>query len=203
MKDPRTKESRGFAFVTFQEVGPAEEAIQALNATTLDGRTILVEKAKRGRARTRRFAVFTGQLRLTNGTKLMPVLAIATPGQYQGPEKNRINDFGGRGGYGGDRRGPPGGRDYGGPPPRRYDDRDDRRGPPGPPRGGGGDRDRDYGGSRRYDDRPPRRDLDDRGPPRRDFDDRAPPRRDYDRRDEEPRRERREYTRDDAPPRRY
>lgn len=56
MKDPRTRDSRGFAFVTFEEVSAAEEAMNALNATVLDGRTMLVEKAKRGRARTREFA---------------------------------------------------------------------------------------------------------------------------------------------------
>ena len=55
MKDPRTREPRGFAFVTFVEVGPAEEAVQALNGTNLDGRSIIVEKAKRGRARTREY----------------------------------------------------------------------------------------------------------------------------------------------------
>lgn len=56
MKDPRTRDSRGFAFVTFEEVSAAEEAMNALNATVLDGRTMLVEKAKRGRARTRESA---------------------------------------------------------------------------------------------------------------------------------------------------
>lgn len=55
MKDPRTRESRGFAFVTFEEPAAAEEAISALDGTTLDERTIMVEKAKRGRARTRKY----------------------------------------------------------------------------------------------------------------------------------------------------
>lgn len=54
MLDPRTREPRGFAFVTFVEVEPAQEATQALNGTNLDGRSIIVEKAKRGRARTRK-----------------------------------------------------------------------------------------------------------------------------------------------------
>ena len=58
MKDPRTRESRGFAFVTFEEPAAAEEAISALNGTTLDERTITVEKAKRGRARTRKWLCF-------------------------------------------------------------------------------------------------------------------------------------------------
>lgn len=161
MTDPRTRESRGFAFVTLVEPDAASEAMKALNGTTLDNRTLVVEMAKRGRART------------------------PTPGQYQGPEKNRSI------GFGGDRRGgyePRRDRDY---PPRRYDD--DRRAAP--MRGG----DRDY--RSRDDDRPPRRDYDDRAP-RRDYDDRRPPpRRDGDRRDDEPRRERREPERDG--PRRY
>ena len=44
MKDPHTRESRGFGFVTFERVEDAEAALAALNATTLDDRTITVEK---------------------------------------------------------------------------------------------------------------------------------------------------------------
>lgn len=57
MRDPRTRDSRGFAFVTFTEVAAAEEAMNALNATTLDDKVITVEKAKRGRARTRKLSM--------------------------------------------------------------------------------------------------------------------------------------------------
>ena len=52
MRDPHTKESRGFAFVTMEEVADAEAAMAGLNATELMGRVINVEKARRGRART-------------------------------------------------------------------------------------------------------------------------------------------------------
>jgi len=44
MKDPHTRESRGFGFVTFEEAVDADAAMAALNATTLDDRTISVEK---------------------------------------------------------------------------------------------------------------------------------------------------------------
>jgi len=44
MKDPHTRESRGFGFVTFEEAEDADAAMAALNATTLDDRTISVEK---------------------------------------------------------------------------------------------------------------------------------------------------------------
>jgi RNA recognition motif-containing protein len=53
MRDPHTKESRGFAFVTMENVEDAEAAIAALSATELMGRTMNIEKARRGRARTR------------------------------------------------------------------------------------------------------------------------------------------------------
>lgn len=63
MRDPHTKDSRGFAFVTMETAEEAEAAIAGLNATELMGRTVNVEKARRGRART------------------------PTPGQYHGPPK--------------------------------------------------------------------------------------------------------------------
>ncbi|KAM0786052.1 hypothetical protein ACM66B_006863 [Microbotryomycetes sp. NB124-2] len=166
MRDPHTKDSRGFAFVTMEQVEDADAAIAGLNATELMGRPMTVEKARRGRART------------------------PTPGQYHGPPKR--DNFGGPprgGGY--DRYGPPPPRDYYGggrggydrygPPPDRYSrgggGYDDRYGGRDPYYGGGG---RD-----RYDDRgsyaAPMRDdrrYDDRRPPPRDYD-MPPPPRDY------------------------
>ncbi|KAH9170581.1 hypothetical protein EDB89DRAFT_1853368, partial [Lactarius sanguifluus] len=63
MYDPHTRESRGFGFVTMESVEEAEAAVTALNATDLMGKTMTVEKARRGRART------------------------PTPGRYYGPPK--------------------------------------------------------------------------------------------------------------------
>jgi len=63
MRDPHSRESRGFGFVTMEQVADADAAIAALNGTELLGRAIVVEKARRARART------------------------PTPGQYHGPPK--------------------------------------------------------------------------------------------------------------------
>ncbi|KAL7167578.1 hypothetical protein ACSBR2_038107 [Camellia fascicularis] len=66
--DPRTKESRGFAFVTMETVEDAERCIKYLNHSVLEGRLITVEKAKRKRGRT------------------------PTPGRYQGLRDKRGQD---------------------------------------------------------------------------------------------------------------
>ncbi|PAN35090.1 hypothetical protein PAHAL_6G180100 [Panicum hallii] len=50
--DPRTKESRGFAFVTMDTVEDARRCIKYLHRTVLEGRLVTVEKAKRTRERT-------------------------------------------------------------------------------------------------------------------------------------------------------
>lgn len=50
--DPRTRESRGFGFVTMETVDEAERCVKYLNRSTLEGRIITVEKARRKRART-------------------------------------------------------------------------------------------------------------------------------------------------------
>ncbi|KAK0504654.1 hypothetical protein EDD18DRAFT_1125861 [Armillaria luteobubalina] len=137
MYDPHTRESRGFGFVTMETSEEADAAITALNGTELMGKTLAIEKARRGRART------------------------PTPGKYYGPGKRG----GDRGGYTADRPYDP--RPYDSRYARDYDyDRRDRRGRYDDyrrdydrdrydrDRYGGRDRDRDYDRDRgRYDDR--------------------------------------------------
>ena len=49
--DPYTKENRGFAFVTMEKGEDAAAAIEATHGKEVFGKTLLVEAAKRGRAR--------------------------------------------------------------------------------------------------------------------------------------------------------
>lgn len=126
MRDPHTRESRGFGFVKMVTSEQADAAKEGLQGEVHQGRTLSIEKARRARPRT------------------------PTPGKYFGPPKRE--DF--RGGRGGgrynsdrydDRRGGGYGRrdDYGGGyRSSRYDRFDDR---------GSGRRDRDDYGSRGVD----------------------------------------------------
>ncbi|KAF2856774.1 RNA-binding domain-containing protein [Plenodomus tracheiphilus IPT5] len=120
MRDPHTKESRGFGFVKMVTSDQADAAKEGLQGEVHQGRTLSIEKARRARPRT------------------------PTPGKYYGPPKR---EFGGRGGgrgggprygdrYSDDRRGGGGygRRDDYGSRGSRYDDR-----------GYGGGRRDDYG----------------------------------------------------------
>ncbi|SMQ49600.1 unnamed protein product [Zymoseptoria tritici ST99CH_1A5] len=149
MRDPHTRDSRGFGFVKMVTSDEADAAKEALQGEVYEGRTFSIEKARRARPRT------------------------PTPGKYFGPPKREDGrppgrEFGGRGGdryerggYGGrrddnyrrgggggyrdryDDRGGYGGRrdDYGAPRVDRYAS-GGREGD----RYGGGDRDRRGGG---------------------------------------------------------
>ena len=44
--DRDTGRSRGFGFVTFNEEGPAQQAVSEMNGTELDGRPIVVNEAR-------------------------------------------------------------------------------------------------------------------------------------------------------------
>ncbi|KAF2461416.1 hypothetical protein BDY21DRAFT_85731 [Lineolata rhizophorae] len=107
MRDPHTRDSRGFGFVKMMTVDQADAAKEGLQGEVYEGRTLSIEKARRARPRT------------------------PTPGKYFGPPKR--GDFrGGRGGRYGDRyedrRGGYGRRDDYGYRSSRYGDRyDDRR----------------------------------------------------------------------------
>lgn len=157
MRDPHTKESRGFGFVNMVSGDQADAAKEALQGEVYEGRTLSIEKARRSKPRT------------------------PTPGKYYGPPKRKLKTFHGTSkqitaDVEEDFRGPPsrGGRYEGG---GRYEERRGYGGGRddyyrGPPRGGrsygGGDRgdrggryeDRGYdrpsyggGGRDRYDDR--------------------------------------------------
>jgi transformer-2 protein len=49
VRDPNTKESRGFGFVTFKLSSDADEAVRQMDNTELQGKEIKVEKARRCR----------------------------------------------------------------------------------------------------------------------------------------------------------
>ncbi|KDO20523.1 hypothetical protein SPRG_14282 [Saprolegnia parasitica CBS 223.65] len=78
ISDPVTHESRGFAFVTFEDKRDADDAIAGLHETEIMGRRIRVEAAKRARGHPK------------------------TPGQYLGPpgasSRPRYNEPRGRSG---------------------------------------------------------------------------------------------------------
>ncbi|KAF2255063.1 RNA-binding domain-containing protein [Trematosphaeria pertusa] len=117
MRDPHTKESRGFGFVKMVTPDQADAAKEGLQGEVHQGRTLSIEKARRARPRT------------------------PTPGKYYGPPKrefrgggrgggpprygDRYEDRRGGGSYGGSRR-----DDYGGSygyRGSRYEDRPYRR----------------------------------------------------------------------------
>jgi len=142
MYDPHTRESRGFGFVTMETSEEADAAIAGLNATEINGKTINIEKARRGRARTPTPGRYFGPPK--RGDNERPYDPRPYDSRYRGYEDDRR---GGRGSRYDDRGG---GRDY---DRDRYSSRDYDR-------GGYGGRDYDRGGyggrydsDRRYDDR--------------------------------------------------
>ncbi|KAL0726085.1 hypothetical protein Bca4012_022178 [Brassica carinata] len=70
--EPRTRESRGFAFVTMDTVKDADRCIKYLNQSVLEGRYITVERSRRKRPRT------------------------PTPGHYLGLKSSRDDERDGR-----------------------------------------------------------------------------------------------------------
>ncbi|KHN35992.1 Putative RNA-binding protein C25G10.01 [Glycine soja] len=123
--EPRTRISRGFAFITMDTVEDANRCIKYLNQSVLEGRYITVERSRRKRPRT------------------------PTPGHYLGLKSTR--DYGHRGDHGRYRGGGSGHDDYGyrgdrgrsprhSPPYRGGRDYSPRHSPP--PYGGRSRRDR-------------------------------------------------------------
>lgn len=66
MRDPHTKESRGFGFVNMTSVEAADAAKEGLQGEVHEGRTLSIEKARRAKPRT------------------------PTPGRYYGPPKREF-----------------------------------------------------------------------------------------------------------------
>eukprot|EP00638_Chattonella_subsalsa_P008647 CAMPEP_0117760056 /NCGR_PEP_ID=MMETSP0947-20121206/16371_1 /TAXON_ID=44440 /ORGANISM="Chattonella subsalsa, Strain CCMP2191" /LENGTH=163 /DNA_ID=CAMNT_0005580611 /DNA_START=416 /DNA_END=907 /DNA_ORIENTATION=- len=119
MKDPVTRESRGFAFITYRDSQDAKDAQRKMDGANINGRSMRVEFSRRKRGHPK------------------------TPGFYAGPvsasrKYGSVGGFDGGGGYGGGYGGGGGyGRDYNRRSydysrDRDYDDRgrdyDDRRG---------------------------------------------------------------------------
>jgi len=105
MYDPHTRESRGFGFVTMESAADADACIAALNGTDLKGRSLSIEKARRGRARTPTPGRYFGPPKRVDGEDATHYERPYDPRPYD----SRYSDRGPR-------------RDD-----RRYDDRGDRR----------------------------------------------------------------------------
>ena len=69
MRDPHTRESRGFGFVNMTSVEGADAAKEGLQGEVHEGRTLSIEKARRAKPRT------------------------PTPGRYYGPPKRKSLPF--------------------------------------------------------------------------------------------------------------
>ncbi|KAM0453207.1 hypothetical protein ACHAPV_009001 [Trichoderma viride] len=150
MRDPHTKESRGFGFVKMVTSEQAEAAREGLQGEVIEGRTMSIEKARRARPRT------------------------PTPGKYFGPPKrdprSRFDDrrrggyAGGGAGYRDDYRYRGNERGYDRNYERGYERRYEERGGAGYDRNYRDERrdyDRNYAGGRDYERNYERRDRDD------------------------------------------
>lgn len=68
IRDPTDSTSRGFGFVTFENAEDAEKVLKTMTTCDLGGRSIRIEKARRGRP------------------------YDPTPGRYLGPSQRRVHD---------------------------------------------------------------------------------------------------------------
>ena len=77
IRDPHTRDSRGFAFVTMTNVADAEAAIAELNGTEIDGKQVVVEKVP---------ASSCPEYLYAQANRARP--RSPTPGRYLGPQKD-------------------------------------------------------------------------------------------------------------------
>ncbi|CAL9074814.1 unnamed protein product [Musa acuminata var. zebrina] len=108
--EPRTRASRGFAFVTMDTTEDADRCIKYLNQSILEGRCITVEKSRRGRPRTPTPGKYLGVVSTRDSYR-------SDRGRYYGGYSR--DDYGGGGGGGGYRRSPKHSPYWGGGSPRR------------------------------------------------------------------------------------
>jgi transformer-2 protein len=168
MRDPHSKESRGFGFVKMVTSDMADAAKEGLQGEVIEGRTLSIEKARRARPRTPTPGKYFGPPKRGKFARSQLSFPLTNRTEDARPGGGRFNDrfddrrrggYGGGGGgygrddpyryrgYGGgdDRRG---GYDRGGGYERGYrEDRGYDRGYRGEDRGYGGGRDRDGGDS--------------------------------------------------------
>jgi RNA recognition motif-containing protein len=62
MYDPHTRESRGFGFIQMQNTEDANRAMEAVNATDIDGRIVTVEKVIVGNHSNKNYSVPTNSV---------------------------------------------------------------------------------------------------------------------------------------------
>mmetsp|Transcript_14536 Transcript_14536/g.20260 ORF Transcript_14536/g.20260 Transcript_14536/m.20260 type:complete len:258 (+) Transcript_14536:22-795(+) len=106
IKDPRTGESRGFCFIKMEAAEAADQALFNLDKAEIDERTITVEKARRGKARSPTPGKYLGR------SKRPP--PPRGYGGYYGRYGGGYAPYGGAyGGYGGGYPPPPYGGGYG------------------------------------------------------------------------------------------
>lgn len=163
VRDPHSRDSRGFGFVNMMTPEDADAVIEKLNGHELAGRNISIEKAKRNRPRTPTPGRYQGPPKRGMYQSLLPRLLLHPAltltldmrrggyGDRRGPPRRDDYRGGGGGGYprSGDRySGERGGDRYERGDDRRYRDRSDGYGSRGADYGRRDDRDRGYGGGR-------------------------------------------------------
>lgn len=130
MRDPHTKESRGFGFVKMVTSDQADAAKEGLQGEVHQGRTLSIEKARRSRPRTPTPGKYYGppkRGKFVQSPKLtLPLTSAEFRGGRGGPPRygDRYDDRRGGGYYGSRRDDYGGGYGYRG---SRYDDRSSYR----------------------------------------------------------------------------